>query len=152
MTRARFGEAAGSGTIAGMLDDVIAGAAAPPQTDPPTVSVGTAERPLLPTPWAIIAAVLSGLITYLAFPPVNLWFLAPVGVAALALTTYRRDFWGGAGLGALAGLALLLPMLRWAGGYVGAVWLFLPVGESAYFALLGGASALVTPVLMRWRW
>src|SRR5215472_6608403 len=126
MTRARFGEAAGSGTIAGMLDDVIAGAAAPPQTDPPTVSVGTAERPLLPTPWAIIAAVLSGLITYLAFPPVNLWFLAPAGVA------------------------LLLPMLRWAGGYVGAVWLFLPVGESAYFALLGGASALVTPVLMRW--
>ena len=152
LSRARLGTAAGSGTIADMVDDVILGAAAPTQTGPQTVTAATDERPLLSTVWAIIAAVLSGLITYLAFPPINLWFLAPVGVAGLALTTYRRGFWGGAGLGALAGLALLVPMLRWAGGYVGTVWLFLPAGESAYFALLGGIFALVAPVLVRWRW
>jgi apolipoprotein N-acyltransferase len=32
------------------------------------------------------------------------------------------------------------------------VWLFLPVGEAGYFALLGALSALASPVLDRWRW
>jgi apolipoprotein N-acyltransferase len=73
-------------------------------------------------------------------------------VALLALATYRRGFWVGAGLGFVTGLSFLIPLLGWAGGFVGPVWLFLPFGESAYFALLGGLSGAVTPVLARWRW
>jgi apolipoprotein N-acyltransferase len=107
---------------------------------------------MLPRLWAIVAAIVSGLVLLIAFPPINLWYAAPVGVALLGLATYRRTFWGGAGLGLLNGVALLVPLLNWAGGYVGPVWLLLPAGESAYFALLGGLSALVTPVLTRWRW
>jgi apolipoprotein N-acyltransferase len=140
--------------MAGMVDDVMA------TPEPPTPTVPSlTPAPALPVrqalygPWrALFAAVFAGLVMLLAFPPYGVWFLAPVGVALLGLATFRRGFWASAGLGALTGLALLIPLLSWAGGYVGAVWLFLPVGESFYFALLGGLSALVSPVLIRWRW
>jgi apolipoprotein N-acyltransferase len=102
--------------------------------------------------WPILAAVGSGVLLLAAFPPIDLWWLAPFGVALFALTTYRRGFWAGAGLGLITGLSLLIPLLHWAGGFVGAVWLFLPFGESGYFALLGGLSALSSPALTRWRW
>jgi apolipoprotein N-acyltransferase len=102
--------------------------------------------------WPIAAAVAAGLLLLLAFPPFDLWWLAPFGVALLALTTYQRGVWAAAGLGAITGVSLLIPLLGWAGGFVGAVWLFLPFGESFYFALLGALSALSTPVLTRWRW
>ena len=52
----------------------------------------------------------------------------------------------------LTGLTFFIPLLSWAGGYVGPVWLFLPVGESAYFALLGAVAAATTPLVDRWRW
>jgi apolipoprotein N-acyltransferase len=130
-------------------------ASPPPPTSsaaPATTAPPARPRPLLPWWAAIITAVASGLVQVLAFPPIDQWYLAPVGVALFALATYRRRFWGGFGLGMLAGLAVLVPLLDWAGGYVGAVWLALPIGEGAYFALLGGLSALATPVLARWRW
>ncbi|HEY7224580.1 MAG TPA: apolipoprotein N-acyltransferase [Micromonosporaceae bacterium] len=115
--------------------------------------------------WPLWAAAGAGLTLWLAFPPYDQWWLGPLGVALLALATYRRGFWAGAGLGAVTGLGLLIPLLWWAGGYIGAVWLFLPVGESAYFALLGGLCALATRAFaprygraargatsVRWRW
>jgi apolipoprotein N-acyltransferase len=95
-------------------------------------------------------AVAAGLALLVAFPPYDLWWMAPVGVALLALATHRRGFWAGAGLGLIAGLSLLLPLLSWAGLVVGSVWLWLPAGESVFFALLGGLSALVSPVVDRW--
>jgi apolipoprotein N-acyltransferase len=72
----------------------------------------------------------------------------------LALATYGRGFWVGAGLGYLTGICMLIPLLDWAGNYVGSIWLFLPIAEAFYFALLGGLSALVTPLATRrgWRW
>ncbi len=107
---------------------------------------------LLTKVWPVLAAIGSGLTLLVSVPPYALWVLAPAGVALLALATYGRGFWAGAGLGLVTGLTLLVPLLTWVGGFIGPVWLFLPAGESAYFALLGGLSALVTPVLVRWRW
>jgi apolipoprotein N-acyltransferase len=125
----------------------------------PSSRWATRARRLWPSPGSWRAAALSlvgagaaGFVLLLSFPPYDLWFLAPVGVAMLALTTYRRGFWAGALLGFVTGVTLMIPLLSWAGGFVGSVWLFLPFGESAYFALLGGLSGLVTPVLARWRW
>jgi apolipoprotein N-acyltransferase len=138
-----------------MVEDVIA------KPDPPGVFAPSTRadptpipaRTALFGPWrARLAAIFAGLVLFLAFPPYGVWFLAPVGVALLALATHRRGFWASTGLGALTGLALMIPLLSWAGGYVGAVWLFLPVGEAFYFALLGGLSALASPLVVRWRW
>jgi apolipoprotein N-acyltransferase len=146
-----------------MVDDVIAGPApvvVQPAPVPPAAerAVGAPEtaapklRPLLPLGWALPASVVSGLLLLMAFPPIDIWYAAPFGVALLGLATYRRVFWAGFGLGVLNGIALLVPLLHWAGGYVGQVWLLLPVFESLYFGVLGGLSALVSPVLTRWRW
>jgi apolipoprotein N-acyltransferase len=52
----------------------------------------------------------------------------------------------------LTGLAFFIPLLSWARYHIGSVWLFLPVGEAVYFALLGGLSALVSPLIDRRRW
>jgi apolipoprotein N-acyltransferase len=89
-------------------------------------------------------AVASGLALWLAFPSHDLWIMAPVGVALLALATCRASAWQGALLGLLCGLACFLPLLSWSGVYVGALpWIALAVLESLYIALLGLACALL---------
>ena len=89
-------------------------------------------------------AVASGLALWLAFPSHDLWIMAPIGVALLALATRRVAAWQGALLGLVSGLACFVPLLSWSGGYVGALpWIALAVLESLYLALLGLACALL---------
>ena len=88
-------------------------------------------------------AVVSGLALWLAFPSHDLWFLAPIGVALLALATRGASPWLGALLGLVSGLSCFVPLLSWSGVYVGALpWIALAVLESLYIALLGLAWAL----------
>ena len=89
-------------------------------------------------------AIASGLALWLAFPSLDVWVMAPVGVALLALATCRAPARQGALLGFLSGLACFLPLLSWSGVYVGALpWIALAVLESLYIALLGLACALL---------
>lgn len=89
-------------------------------------------------------AVASGLALWLSFPAPDLWVMAPVGVALLALATRRARAWQGALLGMMSGLSCFLPLLSWSGVYVGALpWIALAVLESGYLALLGLACALL---------
>jgi apolipoprotein N-acyltransferase len=89
-------------------------------------------------------AIVSGLALWLAFPSHNLWAMAPVGVALLALSTRGTSGWQGALLGLVSGLSCFLPLLSWSGIYVGALpWIALAVLESCYVALLGLACALL---------
>ena len=89
-------------------------------------------------------AVASGLALWLAFPSHDLWAMAPIGVALLALATRGASPWQGALLGLVSGLACFLPLLSWSGIYVGALpWIALAVLESLYIALLGLACALL---------
>jgi apolipoprotein N-acyltransferase len=91
-----------------------------------------------------LLAIASGLALWLAFPSHDLWALAPVGVAFLALATRRAPAWQGALLGLISGLACFVPLLSWSGVYVGALpWIALAVLESLYIALLGLACALL---------
>jgi len=91
-------------------------------------------------------AIASGLALWLAFPSHDLWVMAPIGVALLALATRRASALQGALLGLVSGLACFLPSLSWSGIYVGALpWVALAVLESLYMALLG----LVCAVLQR---
>ncbi|MGW4460852.1 apolipoprotein N-acyltransferase [Micromonospora sp. NPDC004704] len=118
----------------------------------PVVSAGERPRPL-PLWVAVLAALAGGGALLLAFPPYGLWWLAPVGVALLAAATHRRRLRAGAGLGALTGLALFVPMLAWTNLHTGYLpWLLLSGLQAGYLALLGLATALVSPVVDRWRW
>jgi apolipoprotein N-acyltransferase len=129
-----------------MVDDVLADAPA----QAPHPAAGSPRR--VPAGWALGLALLAGGALLIAFPPIGQWWAAPVGVALLAIATHRRGFWSGVGLGLLTGLTLLVPLLSWAGGFIGPVWLLLPAIEAAYVGLLGGLSALASPVVDRWRW
>lgn len=126
-------------------------------TESPVRVAAPPERsgPARPLPVPVIAGLAagSGLALLLAFPPYSWWWLAPAAVAMLALAVHRRRLRTGAALGALAGLVFFPPLLSWSNIEVGyAPWLLLSVLEAGYLALLGAATAYLSPVIDRWRW
>jgi apolipoprotein N-acyltransferase len=99
---------------------------------------------------ALAAALGSGAALLVSFPPYGWWWLAPVGVALLAIAVHGRRVRSGAGLGFLAGLALFVPLLAWTALHVDtAPWLLLSGAEAAYLGLLGAVSAWAGPLLRR---
>ncbi|MGW0731977.1 apolipoprotein N-acyltransferase [Streptomyces sp. NPDC002851] len=91
------------------------------------------------------AAVLSGLLLYVSFPPRELWWLAPVALGLFALAVYGRRVRAGFGLGFLAGLSFFVPLLSWTGVDVGPLpWLALAFAESVILALAGAGIAYVS--------
>ncbi len=96
----------------------------------------------------LAAGLAAGLVLYVAFPPVDLPLLAPVGVALLALACRGASARRGALVGLVAGLALFLPLVEWtaANAGVGAL-LALGLLEGSFFALLGAA----LPTVLRLR-
>ncbi|MFF8289338.1 apolipoprotein N-acyltransferase [Streptomyces sp. NPDC016309] len=92
------------------------------------------------------AAVLAGVLLFLSFPPRPLWWLALPGFALLGWTLRGRRLRAGFGLGYLAGLGFLLPLLVWTGEEVGAgPWLALVAAES----LLVAATCLLVAAVSR---
>ncbi|WP_374108964.1 apolipoprotein N-acyltransferase [Streptomyces sp. CC228A] len=91
------------------------------------------------------AAALSGAVLYLSFPPRPLWWLALPAFALLGWTLHGRRLRAGFGLGLLAGLGFLLPLLVWTGEEVGpGPWLALVAAESLFVAAAGLGIAAVT--------
>ncbi|MGZ4550677.1 MAG: apolipoprotein N-acyltransferase [Blastococcus sp.] len=100
-------------------------------------------------PWRTLLAAAGGLVLVLAFPGYDLPGLAVLGPAALALAVHGRRFRAGLWLGLVFGVAFFVPLLSWAGIYVGPLpWLALAGFEALHLALLGGATALTS----RLRW
>ncbi|MGC4807855.1 apolipoprotein N-acyltransferase [Micromonospora sp. DT233] len=98
-------------------------------------------------------AVAAGLALLVAFPPYGVWPLAPVGVALLAAAAHGRRVRAGAGLGFLAGVALFAPLLEWTNLHTGALpWVLLSLSQAAFVAGLGAVTAVVSPLVRRWRW
>ncbi|MCB5179255.1 apolipoprotein N-acyltransferase [Streptomyces antimicrobicus] len=90
-------------------------------------------------------AALAGVLLYLSFPPRPLWWLAPFALALLAGALHGRRARAGFGLGLLAGLGFLLPLLVWTGEEVGPVpWLALATVEALFVGLTGLGIALVS--------
>ncbi|RSS58089.1 apolipoprotein N-acyltransferase, partial [Streptomyces sp. WAC06614] len=74
-----------------------------------------------------------------------LWWLAPFALALLAGCLHGRRARAGFGLGLLAGLGFLLPLLVWTGEEVGPVpWLALATVEALFIGLTGLGIALVS--------
>lgn len=91
------------------------------------------------------AAVLSGLLLFLSFPPRPLWWLALPAFGLLGWTLRGRRLRAGFGLGYLAGLGFLLPLLVWTGEEVGAgPWLALAAVEALFVAAVGLGIAAVS--------
>ncbi|MGW0316729.1 apolipoprotein N-acyltransferase [Streptomyces flavidovirens] len=102
-------------------------------------------RRMLPRLVAPAAAALSGLLLYASFPPRPLWWLVLPGFALLAWCLYGRRARAAFGLGLLAGLGFLLPLLSWTGEEVGPVpWLALAAAEALFVAVCCAGIAMVT--------
>lgn len=104
---------------------------------------------------AVPVAACAGAALLLALPPYGLWWLAPVGVALLALVSYGRTLRGGALLGLVCGLVLFVPLLSWTSLHLNAApWLLLAAAEAVLLGLVGAATAWATPLIARhpWSW
>ena len=100
--------------------------------------VPTPRRRSPELPLRLAGAVAAGTLLYLAFPPVAWSWLAPVGVAALALVCRDVSARRGALLGLTTGLALFLPLVEWTATIAGAGALVaLALLQAAFFAALG---------------
>ncbi|MCK9900733.1 apolipoprotein N-acyltransferase [Frankia sp. Cpl3] len=98
------------------------------------------------------AATASGLLLYLASPPVGLWPLAPLAVALLTLTVHNRPLRASYGLGLLFSLAFMLPLLRFV-SFVGVDgWIVLSAAEAAILALIAPATTLAYRLPAPWLW
>lgn len=123
---------------------------------PPAGVAEPAPVPGRPGPPRLIVSaglgVLAGLALLLSFPPFGQWWLAPAGVALLAVAVHRRRLRGGAGVGFLAGLVFFLPLLAWTNLNTGwAPWILLSLAQAGYLALLGMGAAWLSPLVDRWR-
>ncbi|MDX6273036.1 MAG: apolipoprotein N-acyltransferase [Frankiales bacterium] len=105
----------------------------------------------------VLLALASGTALALSFPPYDLWWLAPVGVALLSAAVRGRRARTGAVLGLLCGLVCFVVLISWLRVVGVDGWLVVAVLEAVFFlplgALLGLAQRAATwPVLTALLW
>ena len=100
--------------------------------------------PLLRLPMALLAAVTSGLLLWLSFPPVGFGPSAAGGVALLTTALWRARLRRGLGLGLLSGFVFFALLLEWMRVIGPDAWLLLTLLCASWIALLGLGTALVT--------
>ncbi|GIJ56594.1 apolipoprotein N-acyltransferase [Virgisporangium aurantiacum] len=126
--------------------------ARPAQEDPDRGQPHPVTRALLRLR-PLLYAVGAALALIFAFPPHDLWFLAPVGVALFALATHGRRARAGAALGFVAGAIFFGVLLNWTSIQVGKMpWVLLVGLQAGFMALQGAAAAYVSPLLVRRVW
>jgi apolipoprotein N-acyltransferase len=87
----------------------------------------------------------AGLLLYVGAPPWELWWLAPVVFAVLWAVLHGRPARAGFGYGLAFGLGFFVPLLSWAGEFVGPLpWLALATVEALVLALAGAGVAVVS--------
>ncbi len=91
-----------------------------------------------------VLAVVSGVLTWLAFAPADLWPLAVVGVTGFVVAVHGVRARRGAWLGLLYGLALFVPLLSWIAVLGVDALVLLALLEAGGTALTGAAVAAVS--------
>lgn len=91
----------------------------------------------------------AGLLLWTAFPPLSLWWTAPVAVAALVLVIRGMSARGGLLMGMAFGLGLYIPLLNWLGVVVGRD---AGIGLTLFSALWMGLIGMLTAIGLRLRW
>jgi apolipoprotein N-acyltransferase len=87
----------------------------------------------------------AGLVLYVGAPPREFWWLAPVVFAVLWAVLHGRSARAGFGYGFTFGLGFFVPLLSWAGEFVGPLpWLALATVEALVLALAGAGVAVVS--------
>ena len=92
--------------------------------------------------WAL--AVMAGLLRLGAFPPVGLWWTAPIGIAALLAAVDGAGMRRAWLLATVSYLVLFLPLLEWVLFLGVGPWLALAVLQAAVAGLVGPLAVLVT--------
>ncbi|MGL5865693.1 MAG: apolipoprotein N-acyltransferase [Dermatophilaceae bacterium] len=96
------------------------------------------------------AAAAGGVALWSAFPTVDAWWLAPVGVGLLAGASLTAGAGRGFGVGLVGGLSFFVPTLSWSGTYVGKVpWFALAILQALYVASMCAVIGLVGRRLVR---
>ena len=107
-----------------------------------------APRPLLRLRWALAAALASGLLLALAFPPVGAWPLAVLSPALFILVLSGRSLRGAFTAGLVFGLAFFFPLLAWVVNLAWFAWVALAIASALIFAVF----AIAQRLLLNLRW
>ena len=94
-----------------------------------------ARRPLLRLRWALPAALASGLLLAIAFPPVGAWPLAVLSPALFIVVLYGRSLRGSFTVGFVFGLAFFFPLLAWVVNLAWFAWVALAIASALIFAV-----------------
>ncbi|MGW2223378.1 apolipoprotein N-acyltransferase, partial [Nonomuraea sp. NPDC001684] len=91
----------------------------------------------------VAAVVAGGLLLYTAFPPLDWWLCAPVGIGLIVAGLYRARPRRAAWLGYLGAAVFLFPALAWVRTIGDDVWVMLVATESVFYAVMAALAALV---------
>ena len=91
----------------------------------------------------LAAAVVGGVLLYLAFPPLDWWLCAPAGLALIAGSLYGTRPKRAAWIGYLAAVVFLAPTLVWVSALGADIWVMLVGVESLFYAAMAAAAAPV---------
>jgi len=112
---------------------------------------GRFSRPQREAVVRVAGSAVSGLAVAFAFPPYDLVFLMPLGIAGLMLVVRglsgRAGFWNGL----VFGLGFMLPLVRWITIIGDDAWVALALLEAFFYGLMGIGWAWLRPV-RGWPW
>ena len=92
----------------------------------------------------MVLAAAAGVVLWLAFPPVGVGIAAIAGVALLTAATWRAGIRRSLLAGLVTGLVFFVPLLHWMGVVGTDAWLLLSLYCSAWLALVGAGTSLVS--------
>ncbi|MCL1897526.1 MAG: apolipoprotein N-acyltransferase [Micrococcales bacterium] len=103
--------------------------------------------------WSVALAAAGGLALFLAFPPFDLWFLAPLAMAALYGALERMTPWRGYASAWLMAAVWFTPLFWWAHAAAGTLpWLALSWASAALFALVAPSWGYARRLLAKNGW